>query len=427
MSHPAEESLIAYAAGEAEGISLHVEACPECLAEAESYREMFSVGETAGTVEPPAAVLGVASRLEQEEPAATAAIEEIRSTPVSRWKATLADHRTIGMVRALWNEANDGRSDAAESRALVELARDIAVRLTDYPEALLTRTRAHAWREVSYACYVVGDFNAALDAGHRAVAELEGVAGAEFDLARIQLTMALALKSLDRVDEGIALVDGVAPVFAQHGETKRFLTAMSILGTMQFRKGDFRSAHETYSQVRNHPFTQSDPALVAMATHNIGLTLLKLERFEEAEAALLEALAASHRLGMRREEVGSRWALARLMMAVQDYDAAMEALLEARAAFANLHMRGEARFATVEIIELLLLSGDARGAHQEATSLLQELSAAGLSTTIRARTAMALLREAAEQNSVTPELIEDVGGYLRNVVAAAHPQVSLPA
>jgi hypothetical protein len=120
-------------------------------------------------------------------------------------------------------------------------------------------------------------------------------------------------------------------------------------------------------------------------------------------------------LNIRTEALRAKWSIASILASQGRLDEARERLSCVGSEFERLGMTNVAALVNLEIAELLLACGAYNQVEALCHKAMQSFEAAGLAHTARAQTALAYMREAARERTVTPVLVRHVREYLRRL------------
>jgi tetratricopeptide (TPR) repeat protein len=432
MSHYDDEALLMYAEGASpirEEITAHVSGCAECAEMLSAHQELAALLKTAAVWDVPAApeaavvakgreLAAVERRLDDEGAAAEALVDEMLTSPPRWWRTKLMREggQTVGVVRALLGRMRSILPKAPlqaldVTTTAVELANDLP--LTGYPSDLVFATRAHAWRDHAYVLSYLGRFSEALEAVDRAENLFRQTALCEYELARVDLVRANALKSLDRIDEAAALSQRASSTFLEFGDRARYINARVTAAAMLFQKQAIREALETWESVVDDPAIEDMTRV--LVTNNLGMCYRELGDYDRAVNFLSRAVAEFEMLGATTERARNRWSLAATLVAAGRIPEALPIFEQTWKEFEDLGMEADGALVGLEFAEALLLVDRPERVPEICRTLLDRFTSAGM--TSRAITALAFLREAVAVGQAHPTLVRHVYEYLRKLPA----------
>lgn len=408
----------------------HVAACADCKEAVSDYETM------AGTLreepvwnraplrsEPVPQTIAllrlVAGDCRNEDAAAEPLVAQLTAGPCRQWKARLAEdsrYRTAGVVRKLCAAAEEisGKSPADEL-ALTELATEIADHLDSarYPQHTVTRLRADVWRTRAYALDYTGDLNGAMHAVTQARALYDVLPVADHDIARLDLTRALVLRHLDRLDEGLEAIRSAQRPLQAAAELKRLRIARTIEAAMRYCAGDVRWALQIWREL-DAGLPPDDYATRAGILHNIAVCYRDLDDSQSAIAYYRRAADLAAGSGATAELQRFRWNIAGILLNQQQFAEAEVVLRSVIEEFTGLAMRGEVVLARLELAELLIVQQRFEEAITVCEQVVIELQESGLEHTSRALVAVTYLQEATRSKRATAALARNVREFVRD-------------
>jgi tetratricopeptide (TPR) repeat protein len=433
--HYAEEILISFVGADQDAArDHHLSACKSC---AETLRQFRLLADSlteeavweereldftpnANTI---ATLRAFADDMSRDDDDAAPLVASLLATPRETWAGQMAEHpewRTAGVVRALVAAAqrliDTMPPDAAAAAAV---AVDIAEHLDRLRVGVdvVAKLRGAAWRERAYALAFIGEFKQALTAVETAEAAFADCTVNDYDLSRVAIVRCLTYRSLDRVPETLPIARNAANVFANSGDDRRRCSALMLEAMAAVSLGEYRRAVNLFDAIQR---STSDHDLRARALGNMGNCYRALREIENAFAAY-DASAHLHDLhGTHTESARIRWNRAVLLADSGAHAEAVTRLLDVKRQLQQLGMSYDAALAALSAAEsLLAISRPAEVVDlaREAIALFQTL---GVAYTEKALTALAYLREAAEQGTATPALVTNVRTYIRRLPAEPH-------
>src|SRR5581483_3848799 len=327
-----------------------------------------------------------------------------------------------------WRSAGLARKLSAQSYAALDrmppdaleitaMAVDVAEHLdaSQYLEETRRQLLGTAWRERAYGLFYVGRFHEALAACDRADLAFEECIGGDYERARVALTRALALRPLDRIDEGEELVRWAAAVFREYGDVERVVLAVITGVQMLARRHQYRAAIE---RLREAEADHGDAlSLQARATleGNLAYCYRMLGDTGRAIAHYHLASVLHQELGSATEALRDRWNIAGLLMVAGDAAEALRALEAVRPELETFSMMSEVNVLDLERAELLVAMERFDEAIAICLALRTRLAESGLSTSTRALTAVAYLAEALQSRAATAKVVRHVREYVRRL------------
>lgn len=205
--------------------------------------------------------------------------------------------------------------------------------------------------------YRLERYNKALEHYDKALRRMSAVddellrAPTDFNRANIFLEM-------DRVDEAMSLLEGVAEVFERAGHHLQANQARFHIAYLHFKRGNYNGALASFYQVRDRLSELGSAELVAFCNQDIAEILLALNSFEDAAEAAEAARAHFKKLGMAYESAQARMLLALALMGLGRFDEAQKHLTEARVSFSRSRNSILTALTDTYLAELALRSED---------------------------------------------------------------------
>jgi tetratricopeptide (TPR) repeat protein len=283
-----------------------------------------------------------------------------------------------------------------EALELGKLATEIAAELDD------PVLYASALREYGYSLYFTGQLRDALAVTDHAGRVLSADALAERDLARIDLQRALILSDLGRHGDACEKARRARDIFERHGDRERVVVA---LRTEAFALIRMRRHGEALEILLGATERCDERVARAGLFQNIAVTYRELGDFDNAAKFFTTALNLALEIGSAPFVTKARWHLGRLFLAQGKCREALDVLFSVRESFLEMQMSQDVAVATIDIAQALLILEEP----QQVVALCREASEyfvnAGLTTSESSLTALALLREAAACNKLTPDVL----------------------
>ncbi len=357
-----------------------------------------------GTFDTPDDLDAAFDAMDAENAAAAAACEELLARPWAAWPEGLQKKnvRTAGMVRQLLERMPailEKRPAAALQLTSMTLAVAEALDPIRYGHDQVTYLRAQALREHAQVLSFLGRYVEALqyvERSGRAFADLDPeLAG--WDVARLQIVKALALRLLQRSNEGVALAREAGERFLAFGDRRRFVEARVIEAAMLHDGGAIEQAVELWRSVQGDPDLTADCAV--RVTHNIALSLCDLGRGAEEIAPLEECIAAFAAQGMTTERTRSRWKLGVALLGAARTVDAIVTLRTASREFAELDLPVDAALTSLDLADALMANGEPAEVPAICREVVARLTNVGLP--MQAAPALSMMREAAGQGGGT--------------------------
>ncbi len=346
-------------------------------------------------------------------------INKLRATPRSAWwKVVLEpEYWRPDVARRLLNLGIDARlRDRPLAVEFAKAATTIVDRLLrsghDAPDL-----RFETWKFASAILREAGRYGEAENAFASAEEAARATADPELAQASVLLSRALFHAEPDvwNPEEAATLLDRAERVFAPR-DAARLQTAITARAFLLFRSGDAEAAREKFHLVLAAT-PQTDRASYLNALSNLTWVRVELrEAGSEVEQTIAFLIDENTALGRAVQIARARWMMGRVLVVRGDYDAAIDLL---RSAMVEIGDIDSSIRIGLDAIEALLLDES----HDEAFALARELASVavalderepsrrhGLTTQV-----FAYLREAAQRQSLTADLVADVARYIDRI------------
>jgi tetratricopeptide (TPR) repeat protein len=438
-THYDDEALFEYIEGTSpisRDIETHVSQCDQCSLEIVEQREMIAQlgsSEVWETPPPPPRqfvidVVAFAERARIEEQDAIAMCDAVLTGPAAWWPQRLrqaGNAYTGGMVKELLERMRSmlgtSPANALQVTAMaIEIAN--ALDIAEYPCDYVIKLRAQACRDHAYVLSFMGRYSEALELTERAKRLFDQVPLPEYDLARLSLVKASILRSIDRIDDAVTLVQGAAETFLRFGDRTRYFGARMTEASTLYLRGDVEEALAVWKAVEASETPVDELTSVRLA-HNIALCYSDLGRPADAIEYIQRCVAEYAMLGIEAERTRSRWLLAHALTASGKYEDAVPILRQTWREFGQLEMIGDAGLVALELAESLLVLGQSDEVPSICRDVIGQFTRAGMAS--RALTALSFLREAVAMGQGSPSLVQHVSAFLRKL-PAEQPRLFAP-
>ena len=251
-------------------------------------------------------------------------------------------------------------------------------------------------------------------------AEAAADAASQPDVARASVLLSKALLYAEpdiwRPEEASPLIDRAEQILAEH-DLSRMPTVLIARGFLLFRAGDMTGAREAFAALLAAT-PESDDENYLSALSNLTRARVELREADtEVERAIEFLIAKNVALGRAVPAARAHWMKGKLHVIRGEYASATGLL---RLAMVTIGDPDASIRAGLDLIEALLLDGQ----HREADVLAHELADVAVSldqsepSRRRQLTAqvLAYLREAAERQAWTADLVSDVARYIDRIV-----------
>jgi tetratricopeptide (TPR) repeat protein len=426
VDHPSEIELVRYAFdpaaydGRAQ-IEEHVASCTRCRKTVEfsaalddQLRDPFVWDEFPA----PAVVASLrahAAQIVREDAEAEALLGKLTPTAAA-WTKRFRNSRnhTGGVVRWLTRRARG----LVESRPLDALTfADQAVYVADslredqYIAGTVFELRGSAWKQRADALRYLGRFDLAHDALDRAAAAYRRLRHPDRGLASVDFIRAAILFEQQRYDDAARLADRAERAFAHLRLDDDRMRAMFLRANIRYEQLQLTEATTAFHEVLAWGEALQDAYWIASGAQGLGNCYLDRGNVGEASFHLRRALLLFRELDMESDCVRTEWGIGRIRVALGHYADAILCLHEAAARFERLGMITDAALVGLDVADALMAAGRTREISPLASHLFEVFREAGMLT--GALTALAYLKEAAADGTLTPEGVDSVRRFLR--------------
>lgn len=414
----------------------HVPACDTCAGTLESYRDLSSAlheqavwdeREVSETPSPKTAnfLRSFAERTKAEDAAARPIVAKLIADP-----ALIDQHpewRTAGVVRGLLKVVDE--KNFSEPKAAAELAA-LAVRVADaiepgvYALDAVTKLRARAHHEHAYALYTVGSFNESITELDAADTLLRGCTVSAIESANVALHRAQVFGEIERTDEGIELAARAAAVFRQFGSLRRVAVADATRGGLLMfvrRYSEALAIHERLAAA-----VSLDDHSRAIATYHAAVCYRELRQFSKARQLYAHAAVEFERLSDSFRRVKARWGVANVFSLEQRYADALTLFTEVRRECEELGMAQDVALSSLDAAEALLMLNRLPEVAELCQRAIDYFASARLEYTRGALTALAYLREAAENRIIDGSAVRQVRNFFEILPKQPHLLFAFP-
>ncbi len=426
MNHPTDDELAEYAfdpesAANAEEIESHVAACPRCSSSLTFIRSVdlgfkdadawdIADGELTPTRE---AVRDLAARLAAEDEEAKELLRDFIANPARIALANFSSRRkflTAGVARRLLSSASEACDrEPLDALTFADAAIDVSKNLIGYPSAMVHELRAYALKERANALVRLGQFGLALDALDRADREFAQAPGVPVGHAIVQHARAWVHYSKGEFDPAAALLAESAATYASLGETDRYMRARHVVANMILIQGRVREAEGIYQELLAWGEAENDLAWIARESNTLGRCAYELRDLSAAVQHFHRSLQAFRELGMDAESIRPEWGFALVVLASGKAEDALR-FEEVRAKLHGRAMLTDEALVALDACDALHALGRDADILALASEIIGTFTDAGMLTAALA--AFAYLKEAAENERMSPAVIEHVRTFM---------------
>ena len=365
-----------------------------------------------------------------------------RGAAIALAEAGVADRDTVfrehpewhrsGTLHALLARAHDALD--TDARVALELTTFVVAHLAgtqlpDSPSFLRPQLEGTAWKEYGNALYMAGDRNDdALAAASRAAAILSSEDVLVVDYASALLLIALIESSSNHFLEAEAALAKSIPVFAEHGEARRYLDAIQTHAVIALAQDDVPRARDWYLRAYEESFRLEDDHECARIIHNLGYCALRLDDLDTANDYLARGLSEMTRLRMTGEIERAISNIAGLERKRGHLDKAVIALC---GVYPKLLDRGLVQDAVAVLVDIHDVVFEMTGDVEYARSLCAKLAILGrYDVPANVREAVEYLQAtvaATASDKVMRRAVAWVRRFLHEVLASSSARFTLPA
>jgi transcriptional regulator with XRE-family HTH domain/tetratricopeptide (TPR) repeat protein len=320
-----------------------------------------------------------------------------------------AEFQTAGFVERLCEESRAAAGDSAARAAHLAACAVVATALVPGSDAWRQRIAGYGGIHVANADRVSGDLGQADQAFTRA--EEHWTAGADADPGLLNAARVLHLKAALRRDqrrlaEALALIERALEI-DRWGETPGLL--MSKAKALE-ELGRHDAAIALLRQADAQLDVQGEARDRCVVRQLLLLNLCHLGRHAEAELGFPEVRSQVQQLGNQLDLLRVKWLQGKIAAGRGRTGEAIAALAEVRAEFNALGNAYDTALVTLELAQVFA----SRGRLAEVKALARESAAVFEAQGVHreARQALALFRQAAEEERVSAELVRGVVTYL---------------
>jgi len=440
MSHYTEDELSAYALRpdaieDRESVEQHVAACGDCR-DTLDVIEAFDTAlhdplpwEVAESMPPrreaPSALLDQARAIAAEDTYARELVMPLVDSAI-RFREARVDEDprffTLAVIRLLCKVANGMHERQPQfGLVLADAALSIATKL---PASLQARSAWYvgtSWKERANALRYLGRFKESEEALDRAEEAFDGDEHVEpFDLAIVEYGRATLYCQMERFDDAVASARSAAATFHIYGDTRRYLSALLVEAVGYYSVDRDREAVSLLERVATLAREAGETGLLARALANAANCYARLGEHDRATTYYTDAIGVIDGLDMPTESARLLWAMAALKVEQGDYEAGLTGLERSRIELGQLGMANDSALATLDLVAGLL-AADQPGRVPELCRVISvTFSSEGMMRS--AKKALAYLNEAVTSGDATPETVRHVRSFLEHLPDHPHEE-----
>jgi tetratricopeptide (TPR) repeat protein len=434
MSHLDEEALADHVLSSKGGnddpeTAAHLAVCAECTVRLNAMRAFLDTLESPVTWQAARALdagragedqlLTFAAQAQQEYLHAQAALSPLLSNAVAFVRERVdrkEEYRTLGAVRVLAEAANAAcEREPIHARNLADAAVTLAGALPagEYPADSIHALRGLAWKERANALRYLAEYDAALDALDHAAREFGSFGPRTFELANLAYIRAVILTYTDKLDEATEQAALSTVIFTEYGEVERAMRSRSVQAGVFYYRRDYRGALTIFEELMAFAESRGNSIEIARQAYNAAACLIEIGSAALAEQFLLRARDIYSTLGLYTEVARADWKLGVVPRIAGDLEGSVFRLRAAKAACESLGMADEAANASLDLMESLLLDGQAQEIVSLCSDVLRHYRRAGKLR--QALTAVAFLKEAAAAGRIRTQTVIHVRKFVETL------------
>ena len=316
-----------------------------------------------------------------------------------------------GIIRLLTSVALKAREQSPE-RAHELTA--VLIEQTGWPApALLSRdipiVRGEAWCAHASALRSLGRYEDALHAIVVAVDFFQQGMVLAWHIANAEVIEAQILHDMGQRAKALHGIRRAAEMLLMHGDRERYVQARMIETSMRWDAGQHAAAGQVWSAAAEEALQRGDTVLMAHFDSRIGMFWLQGGSAEAAARHFAAAHESFDAAGMPREAARALWRLAEATAARGRFHEAISEYYKVQALLLADGSAGEAALVSVDIVELLLITGRGHEVLPLVETLVERCTAAGLPW--NAIEAWTFVEQRARAGLLTREEIAGVRGH----------------
>ncbi len=239
--------------------------------------------------------------------------------------------------------------------------------------------RGEAWCAHASALRCLGRYGKAREAIDTAIDILEEEEFiSSWNIARAEVIKAQILHDQGHRARALALIRRAAETILMYGDREHYAQARMIETSMRWDAGEHAAAGEVWSAAAEEALQRGDTILMAYFDSRIGMFRMLGGGFEAAAGHFAAAHEAFDAAGLPREAARALWRLAEATAARGRFHEAISEYYKVQALMLADDNAGEAALVSVEIVELLLITGRDDEIPPLVENLLERCTAAGL-------------------------------------------------
>lgn len=307
---------------------------------------------------------------------------------------------------------------------LARLALDVAEQLSPpaHEVAAVESAKARAWIQLAHAQRLLSDFRQAEQAFQTAELHLSRSWLDPLDEGLLLEAKAPLRRAQGRFGEALEMLDAAVAIYREINEPHLHGRALLVKGlTLQYRggSGDPEAAAECFRTSLFLLDGEREPRLVLVGQYNLIRGLYASGRSVEAAALLPEAQKLVQEAGSRSDRLRLEWLAGQIAAVQERWDEAEAVLLVVREAFIEDGAAFDAALASLDLASLYARLGRTSEVKRLAAEMLPIFQS--LEVPREALAALLFFQQAAERETLTLGLVQELSSYLEKV--QSNPQL----
>jgi tetratricopeptide (TPR) repeat protein len=347
-------------------------------------------------------------------------VERLAGLPFDEQLALVSDDESLhtwGVCQLLLQKSREAAfEDPARAVNFAELGLKVSLNLDDaYDPHWVLDLRAKACAHVGNARRVFGELRSADTAFREAHEYLDrSMTGNDRVRADVLALESSLRRDQRRFDEARELIDSVVDLYRELEDTHRQGRALMKKAWVCEEAGDLEAAinlqmgaFDLLDQKRD----QRDPELLVYSRHNLLCSLIKAERFQDAERLLPEVRSLFAKIAKPLDLLRLRWAEGAISAGIGEEAGAEQIFREVQQAFLAHGLAYDAALVSLDLAALYSRQKRHRDLKELALEILPVFEARDVHR--EALAALLLFRQAVEEERLTVEVVHQLAETLR--------------
>ena len=309
--------------------------------------------------------------IEADRQFASVQVPALFDLPKSDWHRRLDDEPCFISVTSAWEMLAQGDRlrfvDPRQAVNCFKLALDVIERLDVARKGTPHELRATAWKELAWTLRSLGEYAEAEAAIDNAEESANLCANRESMLARVRLTRAILLTTMERYEEALLLVRESRAMFSDINDQARYSMAIEQEAIILIKRKDGINAIPILKRLLKE---SADDETKARRYCNLTVAFEFVGDFGSARKALEKACVLHEKLGSTHHLGMDRWTLGRIIAKSGDLDDGLKRLERACQEFRQLEDADTAVRIELDICEIEIEH------HRQTSETLDRLRAA---------------------------------------------------